>query len=157
MLQTPPSVLAVDDVPANLLVIEAALRPLGFDVRSAASASDARAMALHHHPDLVLLDVMMPRESGIEACRRWRTDASWDGTPIVLLTALRADEHRVGGLAAGADDFLEKPIDVDALIRTTRRWSATGRHQGEVEASGDLRDAMHRAATQRPLPPTDPR
>jgi DNA-binding response OmpR family regulator len=148
-----PLVLAVDDEPANLLVIEAALAPLGFDVLAAPDAATARRETQATRPDVVLLDVMMPRESGIEACRSWRASRAWDEVPIVLLTALSAEEHRVAGLGAGADDFLEKPIDPDALERTARRWAATGRSVGPLPLDGDegeqLADAMERAARPR--------
>ena len=155
-----PAVLAVDDEPANLLVIEAVLEPLGYDIRTALDPTAARALMAEERPDVLLLDVMIPGESGIEACRRWRASAEWDGLPIVLLTALRADDHRAAGLAAGADDFLEKPIDVDALGRTVARWAATGRRSGPLPAAGDpasaLARAMARAAAQRPRPATNP-
>jgi DNA-binding response OmpR family regulator len=145
-----PVVLAVDDEPANLLVIEAALSPLGFEVFSAADAESADQLADRRRPDVVLLDVMMPGESGVDACRRWRADEQWHGTPIVLLTALSAADHRMSGLSAGADDYLEKPIDPDALARIARRWAATGRSIGPVPTSGDdavrLTEAMLRAA-----------
>lgn len=149
-----PSVLAVDDDPVNLLVIEASLEPVGYDVRTALDLGEARTLMDGWRPDVLLLDVMMPGESGIDACRTWRADRDWDGLPIVLLTALRAEEHRVSGLMAGADDFLEKPIDIDALQRTVRRWAATGRQAGTIPTAGEgiieLAVAMARAITTRP-------
>jgi two-component system phosphate regulon response regulator PhoB len=120
-------VLVVDDEPANLMVMEGALEGRGYDVIPASSAAEAHETARNLPPDLVLLDVMMPEVSGVELCRRWRTERTLDHTPIILITALSADEHRVAGLGAGADDFIEKPIDVDTLIRRTSAWLAVGR------------------------------
>jgi DNA-binding response OmpR family regulator len=143
-------VLVVDDDPANLMVVEAALVPSGYTVVTAGSAEDARAMMLATQPRMVLLDVMMPGESGTQACRTWRESAQWDHVPIVLLTALLASDHRSTGLAAGADDFLEKPIDLDELLRTVARWTATGRQPRTLPAvnsiSAELRSAMNRLA-----------
>ena len=153
-----PIVLAIDDEPANLLVIEAALGPLGFEVFAAADAAAAEPHIEEIRPDVVLLDVMMPGESGIDACRRWRDLGEWDRVPVVLLTALSAEGHRVGGLAAGADDYLEKPIDPDALERTVRRWVATGRSVGPLPSDGDegerLAYAMERATRPRWVAPS---
>ena len=120
-------ILSVDDEDVNHMVITAALEPLGHTVACAASAAEAHATASAATPDLVLLDVMMPGESGVELCRRWRGDPRMDHTPIVLVTALGASSHRTAGLAAGADDFIEKPVDVDELARRVVMWLALGR------------------------------
>jgi DNA-binding response OmpR family regulator len=132
------SVLAVDDEPANLVVIEAAIEPLGHAVMSAASAAEADAVARVRRPDLVLLDVMMPVESGIELCRRWRDDDFFSTVPVVLVTALGAADHRSDGLAAGADDFIEKPLDIDLLADRVNAWLAVGRqrHAPRTQAGG---------------------
>jgi len=133
----PPAqrVLVVDDEPANLLVIEGALEGRGYDVVPALSAAEARETARNLPPDLVLLDVMMPGVSGVELCRTWRTERALDHTPIILITALTAAEHRATGLVSGADDFIEKPIDVDTLIRRTSAWLAVGRQSVPTPAS----------------------
>ncbi len=123
----PPRVLAVDDEPANLLVMAAALESQRYDVEYAASAATARIAAQDHRPSLVLLDVMMPGESGIELCRDWRQSAAMDHTPILLVTALGAADHRTSGLQAGADDFIEKPLNIDSLVARVASWLATGR------------------------------
>jgi len=120
-------VLAVDDEPSNLAVIEGGLRPLGLEIVRATDADEAR-QALGAGPfHLVLLDVMLPGQSGIELCRAWRREELLARTPIVLVTALGADTHRAEGLQAGADDFIEKPIDLDSLTRRVRSWLALGR------------------------------
>jgi len=148
-------VLVVDDEPANLLVYEAALEPLGYDVAYAADALGARRSAKIGHFDLVLLDVSMPGESGIDLCRAWRSLASMDRTPIVLVTALKAADHRTEGLRAGADDFLEKPIDLDTLTDRVVSWIARGRQESRTQiTAGEHRSPAARmptASSQAPL------
>jgi DNA-binding response OmpR family regulator len=120
-------ILVVDDEPVNLTVMAAALESLGYSLIYASDAAEAAEAARRGTPHLVLLDVMMPGESGIELCRRWRSDASMDQTPIVLVTALGAHSHRTAGLGAGADDFIEKPLEIEALISRVESWLAVGR------------------------------
>lgn len=151
-----PTVLAVDDEPANLLVVDAALSPLGYEVVTVSTPADAERFAALARPDLVLLDLMMGSDSGIEVCQRWRELPEWDAVPIVLLTAMSAGSFRTAGLVAGADDYLEKPIDVDELQRLARRWVATGRRHAVRPATGvtsgaDLTRAMRRAASPRSM------
>jgi DNA-binding response OmpR family regulator len=116
----PPLVLAVDDEPVNLAVIEGALAPLGYRVVCVADADAAMAEMLHIRPDVVLLDVMMPGESGLDLCRRIRSHVRLGDVPIVLVTALGAADSRTPGLLSGADDYIEKPIDVDELAHRVR-------------------------------------
>ena len=141
-------VLVVDDEPANLLVFEAALEPLGYDVAYAADARGARRSAKLGHFDLVLLDVSMPGESGIDLCRSWRSLASMGRTLIVLVTALKAADHRTEGLRSGADDFLEKPIDLDTLTDRVISWIARGRHETRTHVeAGEHRSPAARMLT----------
>lgn len=130
----PKRLLAVDDEPGNLMVIEAALEPLGLEIVRACNADEATRAMQALPIDLVLLDVMLPGQSGIDLCRAWRDDEILATTPIVLVTALGAETHRTEGLQAGADDFLEKPIDIDGLTRRVRLWLALGRSPRLVPA-----------------------
>jgi len=123
----PKRLLAVDDEPGNLMVIEAALEPLGIEIVRAANADEANRAMQTLPIDLVLLDVMLPGQSGIDLCRDWRDYELQPTAPILIVTALGAETHRAEGLKAGADDFLEKPIDVDGLTRRVRLWMALGR------------------------------
>ena len=74
------------------------------------------AAARQHHPDLILLDVMMPKMDGIEACRQMKADASLPFMPIILVTAKSDSKDVVAGLEAGADEYLTKPLDQSALV-----------------------------------------
>lgn len=115
-----PLVLAVDDDPINLSVIAGALEPLGYRVGFARSGADALAAMRRERPQLVLLDVMMPGVNGMDLCLTIRADADMGDVPVMLVTALGAQDSRLEGLIAGADDYLEKPIDIDELVSRVR-------------------------------------
>lgn len=113
-------VLVVDDVPANVKLLEARLVAEYFDVMTALSGTDALAAISVHQPDIVLLDVMMPGMDGFEACRRIKGDPVTAHIPVVMVTALDETRDRVAGLESGADDFLTKPVDDAALFARVR-------------------------------------
>lgn len=121
------TVLVVDDDPGNRMVVTAALSGGGFDVRCAHDAAAARVALEEVAVDVLLLDVMMPGESGIDMCRALRSDPAWERLPIVMMTALDAGRHRVDALETGADDWIDKPVDLDDLQRTVQRWGMLGR------------------------------
>src|SRR5689334_2343700 len=116
-------VLVVDDVPANVKLLEARLSAEYFDVVTAMSGSEALAICEQAECDIVLLDVMMPDMDGFEVCRRIKTNRATHHIPVVMVTALDAPSDRVKGLDAGADDFLTKPVSDVALIARVRSLS----------------------------------
>lgn len=109
-------VLVVDDILANVRLLEAKLSAEYFDVVTAMNGSDALDSIQRTKPDIVLLDVMMPGIDGIEVCRRIKNDSQTHHIPVVMVTALDQPEDRVKGLEAGADDFLTKPVNDLALF-----------------------------------------
>ncbi|CAN5159067.1 PleD family two-component system response regulator [soil metagenome] len=109
-------VLVVDDIIANVRLLEAKLEAEYFDVVTAMSGAEALETVQRTKPDIVLLDVMMPGIDGIEVCRRLKSSAHTQHIPIVMVTALDQPEDRVKGLEAGADDFLTKPVNDLALF-----------------------------------------
>lgn len=113
-------VLVVDDLPANIKLLEARLNAEYFDVRTAANGVDALAVCAAGDCDIVLLDVMMPGMDGFEVCRRLKSQPATAHLPVVLVTALDQPADRLKGLNAGADDFLTKPVDEVALIARVR-------------------------------------
>jgi len=113
-------VLVVDDVAANVKLLEARLSAEYFDVVTAMSGKDALAICARAECDLVLLDVMMPDLDGFEVCRRLKTNPATHHIPVVMVTALDQPSDKVRGLEAGADDFLTKPITELALIARVR-------------------------------------
>lgn len=111
-------VLVVDDILANVRLLEAKLAAEYFDVVTAMNGADALEAVQRTKPDIVLLDVMMPGIDGIEVCRRIKANPRTQHIPVVMVTALDQPEDRVKGLEAGADDFLTKPVnDVSLFCR----------------------------------------
>jgi two-component system, cell cycle response regulator len=113
-------VLVVDDIPANIKLLEARLSAEYFDVITAMNGEEALAICERGECDLVLLDAMMPVINGFETCRRLKTNPATHHIPVVMVTALDQPADRVRGLEAGADDFLTKPICDSALIARVR-------------------------------------
>ncbi len=109
-------ILCVDDDRKNLELLEALLSPFGYDLAFSGSGEDALRQVQEKIPDLVLLDVMMPILSGFEVLERLRAREETRLIPVVLLTALNADEDRVRGIAAGCDDFISKPFNKSELL-----------------------------------------
>jgi two-component system cell cycle response regulator len=113
-------VLVVDDVPANVKLLEARLSAEYFDVLTASNGIEALALCERGECDVVLLDVMMPDMDGFEVCRRLKSNPGTHHIPVVIVTALDQPSDRVRGLEAGADDFLTKPVNDMALISRVR-------------------------------------
>jgi two-component system cell cycle response regulator len=113
-------VLVVDDVVANVKLLEARLSAEYFDVVTAMSGKDALAICERAECDIVLLDVMMPELDGFEVCHRLKSNPATHHIPVVMVTALDQPSDRVRGLEAGADDFLTKPVPDVALIARVR-------------------------------------
>src|SRR5438309_4220253 len=115
-----PIVLVVDDVPANRELLEGHLDDLGYDVRQARDGVEALEAVAAEEPDLVLLDIDMPRLDGISVCERLKSHPTRRLIPIVILTASNDRGTRLRGIAAGADDFLSKPFDARELLVRAR-------------------------------------
>src|SRR6476620_10311192 len=113
-------VLVVDDIPANVKLLEARLTAEYFDVSTAHSGVEALALCERAQCDIVLLDVMMPEMDGFETCRRLKASPLTHHIPVVMVTALDQPSDRVRGLEAGADDFLTKPVSDIALLARVR-------------------------------------
>lgn len=116
-------ILVVDDVPANVKLLEARLSAEYFDVLTATSGAEALAICERAECDVVLLDVMMPDMDGFEVCRRLKSNLATHHIPVVMVTALDQPSDRVAGLEAGADEFLTKPVSDIALIARVRSLS----------------------------------
>ena len=115
-MRTPPRILIVDDNPDNLDIFQARLAVHGFEILRAMDGEAALATAKREGPDLILLDVMMPKMDGIEVCRRLKSDPPLPFIPIILVTAKADSKDVVAGLEAGGDEYLTKPVDQAALV-----------------------------------------
>jgi two-component system cell cycle response regulator len=113
-------VLVVDDVEVNVRLLEAKLSAEYFTVLTASNGAAALRLAHDEHPDIILLDVMMPEMDGFETCRRLKADPQTAEIPVVMVTALSDVADRVRGLQSGADDFLTKPVNDVALFARVR-------------------------------------
>ena len=121
------SVLVVDDEPQNVLLLKDLLESRGYTVCTATDGEAGLTLALERVPDVVLLDVMMPRLNGFEVCRRLKAAQGTAMIPVLLVTALDAREDRLAGIDAGANDFITKPIDSGDLILRVRNAVTTKR------------------------------
>jgi class 3 adenylate cyclase len=119
-VRTPPRILVVDDNATNIKIVQTRLASEGYEIVTAGDGEAGLAAARELTPDLVLLDVMMPKMDGFEVCRRLREDAGLPLIPIILLTAMTETKDVVAGLEAGADEYLTKPIDHQALVARVR-------------------------------------
>ncbi|MDE2516845.1 MAG: PleD family two-component system response regulator [Rhodospirillales bacterium] len=135
-------ILIVDDVPANTRLLEAKLSAEYYQVASARDGFEALDMAASWQPDLVLLDVMMPRMDGFECCRRLKAGAETLHIPVVMVTALGEPGERLRGLEVGADDFLTKPVEYDTLMARVRSLVRLKRLLDEWRARGDTARAL---------------
>jgi class 3 adenylate cyclase/CheY-like chemotaxis protein len=109
-------ILVVDDTPQNIKVLDAILSPRGYRVATARSGAEALQKVRDEAPDLVLLDIVMPGMSGYEVVQRLRDDPATRVLPVVMVTALGAQEEKVKAIEAGADDFLTKPVNQLELL-----------------------------------------
>jgi len=122
-----PRVLIVDDSQPNAELLEVHLEGSGFDTRIATSGEAALAAAAEWQPDVILLDVMMPRVSGFEVCERLRAAAATRGVGVLMVTALDQPADVDRAVAVGTDDFITKPINkTELLIRVRALLGARG-------------------------------
>ncbi|HEX5005651.1 MAG TPA: PleD family two-component system response regulator [Hyphomonadaceae bacterium] len=132
-------VLVVDDIEQNRKLLQDKLKNEYFHVITAVDGQDAIDKALAEEPDVILMDVMMPRLNGVDACRQLKMDSRTEHIPIVLVTALNEREDRLRGLGSGADDFLTKPVnDLHLLsrVRALTKYKMVADELRKREASG---------------------
>ncbi|HIK04734.1 MAG TPA: hybrid sensor histidine kinase/response regulator [Trichormus sp. M33_DOE_039] len=139
-----PSILVIDDEPDNFDVIETLLFHEGYDLNYAASGQRAIERLKIIQPDIILLDVMMPDIDGIEVCKNIKANAEWRHIPIIMVTALTAKEDMVRCVAAGADDFISKPINGLELRARVNSMLRIKRQHDSLQALLHLREDMVR-------------
>jgi DNA-binding response OmpR family regulator len=130
-MNTPARILVADDNETNRDILATRLQANGYEVLHAGDGEEALAVTRAERPDLILLDIMMPKLDGIQVCKRLKGDAALPFTPIILVTAKADSGDMVEGLDAGADEYVTKPVDqkvlvarVKALLRIKERHDA---------------------------------
>ncbi len=129
----PRTLLAVDDIPQNLKVLDAILTPHGYRLITASSGAEALEKVASEHPDLLLLDIVMPGMTGYDVCRTLRESPETRMLPIVMVTASEHAE-KVKAIEAGADDFIAKPVDSNELLARVRSLLRVKEYQDTVNA-----------------------
>ncbi|EAQ68216.1 two component transcriptional regulator, winged helix family protein [Synechococcus sp. RS9917] len=140
-----PCILLIEDDRDMRELVGGHLEHNGFDVQRAEDGIKGQALALQYSPDLILLDLMLPKVDGLTLCQRLRRDERTAGIPILMLTALGGTKDKVSGFNSGADDYLTKPFDLEelqvrikALLRRSDRGPVgSGTHQ-EILSYGPL-------------------
>jgi adenylate cyclase len=148
-MHEPPLVLAVDDLPDNLEILRLRLESQGYQVATAADGVEALQRLRELDPDLVLLDVAMPKLDGIEVVRTMRGDPTLSATPVILVTAKSDTRDVVEGLDAGGDDYLTKPFEHAALLARVRSMLRIKRLHDKVQAQATELATWNRALEQR--------
>ena len=148
-MNNPARILVVDDNETNRDILITRLERHGYQLLQAADGEEALASAAQHSPDLILLDVEMPKLDGFEVCRRLKKDPAMPFIPIILVTARAASQDVVTGLDAGADEYLTKPIDQAALVARVRSMLRVKALHDQVQAQAADLATWNRTLEQR--------
>lgn len=130
------SVLIVDDIPVNIMLMEKMLAPYNFRILKATNGPDAVSTVLSQHPNIMLLDIMMPGMDGFEVTRRIREEQGIPYVPIIILSALNSESDVSKGFALGADDFIAKPIVRERLLTSVMMHVSQQEAQKRMEGGG---------------------
>ena len=154
-----PTILIVDDTDVNLLLLQSVLDAEGFRTLTAPDGAAARELSRRETPDLILLDVVMPGESGFETCAKLKSDPKTADIPIIFLSALDDVKSKVKGLKIGGVDYVSKPVHGEEVLARVRvhlrirenNRAVTRQHQIQLE---ELRDAQqaHSGPARKPSP-----
>ncbi|MCZ6679402.1 MAG: response regulator [Candidatus Poribacteria bacterium] len=148
-----PKILVVDDEPRNIRILQIQLTAKGYTVLTATNGQEALEMVKTASPDLILLDIMMPKMNGFEVCEQIRADESTQFLPVVMVTALSDTQDRIRAIELGADDFISKPFDsleilarVRSLVRIKQYQDALRQHNErldeELEMAREVQESL---------------
>lgn len=137
IIQSEARLLVVDDTPENALLLEAMLSPHGYSVALAYSGTDSLEKIRTEHPDVVLLDILMPDVTGYEVCRRIRANPLTRLLPVIMLTS-SGDQDKVDSIEAGADDFIARPLDPRELLSRVRPLLRIKAYQDAIQAEAAM-------------------
>jgi two-component system sensor histidine kinase/response regulator len=141
-MNQPSSILVVDDEPTGFTVIQALLQPEGYSISYANSGQAALDQLNTLHPDIVLLDVMMPDMDGIECCQKLKANPAWSAIPVIMVTALNSREDLARCFEAGADDFISKPVNRLELRARVRSMLRIKHQHDALKTTMQLREDM---------------
>jgi two-component system alkaline phosphatase synthesis response regulator PhoP len=139
-----PRILIADDSPQGVELLEAYLADTGYEVQTAADGEETLRKVREWHPAVVLLDIMMPKTSGFEVCKRLKADPATRGVGVLMVTALDQPSDVERAVEAGTDDFLTKPINQTDLLRRVRAMLESRDHGGELERTLAYMEAIDR-------------
>lgn len=148
-MENTSKILIVDDAEDTVELLKKRFRAEGYDTAEAYNGEEALKKVPEYDPDLIVLDIMMPKIDGYEVCQRLKADEKTRYIPILMLTAKGEVEHKVKGLDIGADDYMAKPFDykeLSARIRSLLSIKATHQKKAEEEKSGALEQMMEQVA-----------
>jgi class 3 adenylate cyclase len=147
-MNEPGTILVVDDLPQNVRLLEAVLKPRGYVVLAATSGGEALARVASAPVDLVLLDIVMPEMDGYAVCRALRADAATRFLPVVMITA-SGEQEKVAAIEAGADDFIAKPFDQAELVARVHSLIRIKRYHDTIESQAAELAAWNQELEQR--------
>lgn len=132
-------ILIADDEPDILEIVSYNLSKEGYDIYTAKDGSEAVAQAKLLNPDLIILDVMMPRKTGVEVCQILRSLPAFQDTLIIFLTAMSDEASQIKGLETGADDYVNKPISPKVLVsRVNALFRRINKDEGKTVTAGNI-------------------
>jgi adenylate cyclase len=141
-MRVPPRILIADDQPMNVDILQTRLAVHGYELLTAADGEEALGVARAQLPDLILLDIMMPKMDGLEVCRLLKGDAALPFMPIIMVTAKADTRDIVAGLEAGADEYLTKPVDQAALVARVKSMLRIKALHDTVQEQADRLEAQ---------------
>ena len=142
----PPRILIADDNPQGVELLEAYLCDSGYDLAVATDGEETLSRVADWHPDLILLDVMMPKISGFEVCKRLRRNPATSDIAILMVTALDQTSDVERAVDAGTDEFLSKPINKTELLLRVRNLLKSRRYKKELDRTLDYFEGVERDA-----------
>ncbi len=155
-MRTPPRILIADDNANNRDILQTRLAAHGYEILGASDGEEALGMAREAQPDLILLDVMMPKLDGLEVCRRLKADGSLPLIPVIMVTAKTDPKDIIAGLEAGGDEYLTKPVDhaalaarVKSMLRIKALHDTVREHAAQVQAQAVQLSEWNRTLEQR--------
>jgi len=138
-----PKILVVDDNKITTKLMRRYLEANGFTAIEAYDGIECLEQVRAHHPDLVIMDIMMPRMDGLSAVRALKADPASSSVPVAIVTALNDIETQSKAVEAGADDFLTKPIEEQLIVSKARMMSALATERRRVQRLTDVIKAIH--------------